>query len=333
MDVLGHAAIRSRLEGALKRGTLHHALLFEGPSGVGKRLVAEWVARVANCTGANAPCEECPSCRQIAAGSFPDVIRVEPDPEKASQTIGVDQIREVVRLSGYHRYSGKRRVVILDPAEALLPAAANALLKTLEEPPEGTGFILVTHHASALLPTILSRCQRVRFGPVPEAELAAWLKGKGLDEPEALARRAQGCPGRALQLSEGGLTERIELREMLLNTLAGDLGGLFEGNRSLVEGEGRQTWRPRVDRLLEVLEDLLRDVVVLGSGSSQALVNEDHRTTVERWAAVLWPGGIMSCERAIAEARDNLDANVGGRVVLDALLARMRGELGAARKR
>lgn len=333
MAVIGHDSVQQRLTDGLVRGDLHHALLFEGPAGVGKRLVAERLAAAANCLSDGArPCGVCPSCRQIAAGNHPDVIRIEPDADRASGTIAVEQIREMIRMSGYHRYAGRRRFVIIDPAEALMPAAANALLKTLEEPPAGTGFVLIATHASALLSTIVSRCQRVRFGPVPEPLIAAFLRERGLADPDGAARLSLGCPGRALQLAEHGLDERRVIRTDLLTAVAGDLGGIFAFGQKLADGSGRQEWRPRMEMMLDVVEDLLRDVTVLGSGADLPLLNADTRDVVERWTPVLWPGGVAVLARSIAEARENLAANVSGRTIIDALVARLRAELGPARK-
>lgn len=328
--VLGHGAILARLWGALERGTLHHALLFEGPVGVGKHTVAVRLAQAANCTGAPPhPCGTCPACHQIALGSYPDVVTLSPDPDKATPTITVDQIREVVRQVGYHRYAGRRRMILVDPTEAMQPGAANALLKTLEEPPAGTGFVLIANHASALLPTIVSRCQRHRFGPVPEAELAAWLQAKGHAEPVRLARLSLGCPGRALELAEGRLGDREKVRDALVAAVTGDLPGLFAFSEKVCQGAARQEWMTRVEAVLEVLEDLLRDVVVRGAGHDAPSLHDDVPEVVERWTAALWPTGVVTIQRAIDEARENLIANVSGRTILDALLARVRTELGA----
>lgn len=331
--IAGHASVRERLRAAVNRGSLHHALLFEGPAGVGKRRVAEWLAQLANCTfEGERPCGCCPTCRQIASGAHPDVIRLEPDPEKATATIAVDRVREVIRTAGYHRYNSRMRFVIVDPAEALAPAAANALLKTLEEPPDGTGFILVATSTSGLLPTIRSRCQRVRFGAVPEAELVAFLVARGIASPEAIARLAQGCPGRALAIAEDGVEGRASLREGMLGAIAGDLGGLLAFSEKLVGGSGRADWRPKVEALVEVVEDLVRDASIIGSGANLELVDPATRPVAERWAPFLWPGGVAAMQRAVADSRAQLLANAQGRTVVDALLARLRAELGPARK-
>jgi len=285
----------------------------------------------ANCTdpGDDPPCGRCPTCKQIAAGTHPDVIALEPTADRATANIPVEAVREVVRQSGFHRYNAKRRVIIVDPTEAMGPSAANALLKTLEEPPKGTGFVLVASNASALLPTILSRCQRIRFGAVPHDEISAWLAGRGHSESELAARFAQGCPGRALKLAEGGLAERLQLRGRLLDTLAGRLQNTFNWSGEVVDGK-RQIWVRRVESVLEVLEDLLRDVVVHASGGGGELQNSDIPEVVDRWAKALWPTGVEACAAAIQETRDNLEVNVTGKTAFDALILAIKKELGPA---
>jgi DNA polymerase III subunit delta' len=286
----------------------------------------------ANCTdaGADCPCGTCPTCRQILLGTHPDVIVLEPDKDRATAAISVDRVREVVRVAGYHRYNARRRFILIDPAEALGPAAANALLKTLEEPPDGTGFILVVSNASALLPTILSRCQRIRFGAVPQPEIEAWLDSSGHPDAAQASHLAQGCPGRAIALATGGLAERIALRTRLLDVLAGRLQSVFDWSKDVVDGK-RQEWSPRVEAILEIVEDLLRDVVARASGDDRPLQNRDIPDVVERWRSALWPTGVQASADAIEEARRSLAVNVSGKTVLDALLVTLKRELGPAR--
>lgn len=332
-DILGHRRPIERLWNALARDALHHAYLFEGPEGVGKHLVATRLAQAANCEdpGEDPPCGVCPSCRAIAAGTFTDVVEVGPDPERKTPIITVDQVREVVRQVGYHRYNGKRRFVIVDPAEAMQASGANALLKTLEEPPEGTGFVLVANHASALLPTIVSRCQRVRFSAVPEDDVEAWLRGRGVEEAGALARASMGRPGAALTLAEGALVERGVLRDQVLALLGdGDLGRLFDLSKSICSGD-RQEYRPRVEALIEVIEDMLRDAAVVASGSEVGLLDPAHEHVARQLGVDLWPTGISRVARAVEEAREGIVRNVAGRTVVEALLARLAAEVGALR--
>ncbi len=330
-DILGHSRTVDQLWSALAQDTLHHAYLFEGPAGLGKHMLALRLAMAANCTdpGSRPPCGACPTCRQIAAGTHPDVITLGPTADRATANIPVEAIREIVRQSGYHRYNARRRFIIIDPVEAMGPSAANALLKTLEEPPQGTGFVLIASNASALLPTILSRCQRIRFGVVPIAEISQWLRSRGIEDADLVARFAQGCPGRALDLADGGLAERLALRSRLLDVLAGRLQNVFDWSTEVVDGK-RQVWVRRVEDVLEVMEDLLRDVVVCGAGGGGELQNSDIPAVVQKWTAALWPSGVEACAAAMQETRDNLEVNVTGKTAVDALVLQLKKELGPA---
>jgi DNA polymerase-3 subunit delta' len=327
--ILGHARVRAHLADAVARDALHHAYLFEGPRGIGKRAVATELAMRVNCTAepvAARPCGACPTCRAIAAGTHPDVIAIEPDPEKAARTIPIESIREVIRQAQYHRYGARRRFVIVDPAEAMQEPAANALLKTLEEPPPGTGFVVITHNPRALLPTILSRCQRFRFGAVPLDEIRAWLASRGLEQADAAARLSDGCPGRALALAEQGLEARKAVRADVIRVLRSNLAQVYEFSARITQGT-RQEWSGEVDALLEILEDLVRDAAIRASGADVPLL-DDADEVVERLAST-WPDGITRCSRAILDARDDLEVFVSGKTVIDALLASLRRELSA----
>ena len=317
----------TRLWDAMAKDRLHHAYLFEGPRGVGKRTLADLVALGANCeASAGRPCGTCGTCRAIAAGTHPDVIHVEVAADRASKTIPVDAIREVIRQAGYRRYGARRRVVVVDPAEAMQEGAANALLKTLEEPPEGTGFILVTHNAGALLPTIRSRCQRVRLGAVPVPVIESWLHRKGVEDAAVLARLALGCPGRALELSGDGLAKRAALRADLMATLRGTIDDTFAFSQQVCKG-ARADYIRTIDTLLGILEDLLRDVVVVGTGGRAELLNADARADVDALARRLYPDGVERCAQAVQLCRDDLAVYVSGRLAVDALLCRVRQAL------
>ncbi len=207
-EVIAQDRALTPLRSALRRGALHHAYLFGGPEGVGKATAARLLAQAANCEGGDAgtgglrddPCGACGPCRKIAKGIHPDVLvlREERAMAKAgawdpkggrtpSKDIVVDQVRDVVdRRLAMKRYEGRRRFVIVDPADAMNPQAQNALLKTLEEPPDDTTLVLVASSPDALLPTIRSRCMRVAFAPLPAGAIAPRLADR---LPAALERR------------------------------------------------------------------------------------------------------------------------------------------------
>jgi len=185
-----------------RRARWPHAVLVAGPAGIGKRMLADWLARTLLCekpSANGAPCGECPSCRYARAGQHPDLRIVEPvddDEEnpKPVEWIVVDRIRALVRWSGLTSHRGGAKVALIDPAERMNPAAANALLKTLEEPQPDTYFLLVSHQPGRLPATIASRCQRLAV-PVPGREQArAWLASQGFADADRLLDQAGGAP-------------------------------------------------------------------------------------------------------------------------------------------
>ena len=325
--ILGQERALATLREAVSTERLHHAYIFEGPQGVGKSTVALQLAMRTNCTETEAPCGTCPTCLQIVAGNHPDVIVVSPDPEKANPIISVGQIREIIRTASFHRYSAKRRFIIINPASAMAETAANALLKTLEEPPEHTGFILVTEHAADLLPTIISRCQRVRFGAVETGSLVKWLASQDISDAQTLASLSLGCPGMAIALAKGDLKKRQALRDELISVIAKPAEHLFKWSQKLTTGP-RDRWRPKVDLLLDLTEELLRDVVMLQSNSQAELIHTDIHHIVDAFRARLYPEGVTAIAKAVMNARTMLRQYVNGRLVVDTLLSRIQVELG-----
>jgi DNA polymerase-3 subunit delta' len=332
VPLLGNEAARARLWRAADEGRLHHCFLFEGPEGVGKATTAWQLTLYVNCLAPERPCWTapggtlCASCRLIVASAHPDVMLVVPDPERATKIISAAQAREIIAGLQLQRHSARRRVVIIDPADTLTEEAGNILLKTLEEPPAGTQFVLVTSRPGSLLQTVRSRSQRVRFGPVPRAELEAWLTGRGLDP--RLAAEAMGSPGTALRLAEGEATERRAVSDALFAVVGQPLHRAF----AFCEAAGKKGEGGGGGAALAVdaVEDLLRDVVAVASGRESAV--DPARVPVLRvWARAMWPGGIARVASAVGVARERLELNVNGRIVLEALLATLNLELSQAR--
>lgn len=201
--VQGHERVRDFLRAAVTNDRLPHALLFAGADGVGKRTVALALVNWLLCEekGADA-CGHCTACRQVAAGSHPDFQMVSVAAGK--KEIGVDRVREVKRFTQLRPMRGAIKIALIDDAHMLTVAAQNALLKTLEEPPDHSLLVLVTSSPDALLPTVRSRCQRVQFSPLP-TDMVAEILGRdhGIEPATArqLAALAEGSPGRALALS------------------------------------------------------------------------------------------------------------------------------------
>jgi DNA polymerase-3 subunit delta' len=213
---------------------LPHAILLHGPAGVGKLAFANEMARWALCSQphADGACGVCDACNWFDQGNHPDFRRVEPkEPEveeegattarkaakKGSLIIKVEAIREVTEFFTLTSHRGGWRVALIQPAESMNAAAANALLKTLEEPPARVLLLLVSHQPGRLLATVLSRCRKIAM-PLPQSEVALdWLRQTGVAEPEALLAEAGGAPLAALAYAE---PERAARRDAFLDLLA-----------------------------------------------------------------------------------------------------------------
>ena len=209
-DVRGQERAIGFLRRAWEGGRLAHALLFAGPSGVGKLATARALARGLQCDVAPFDaCGICDACRTIAAGTHLDV-HVISGPAEDRRDISIEQVRELQRELGFRSMSAHPKIGIVNDAERLTLQAQNALLKTLEEPGGHTVLILVAVNAAALAPTILSRCQRVVFDPLPTTDVVAILEAHGRTGPEAhaLAAFAEGSPGQALAFDREFFTQR-----------------------------------------------------------------------------------------------------------------------------
>ena len=210
-SITGHRHLLELIARASIRGTLPQSLIFAGPDGVGKRMAAVALAQLVNClapAGEDA-CGVCASCTRIARRVHADVLVVEPG---ESGSIKIEQVRDAIEGTGYRPFEGRRRVVIIDGADAIVTQGQDALLKTLEEPPPTSMFVLVTSRPDVLLPTVLSRCQRLRFGRLAPADVAAVLiREHHYAEADAYAAAAlsDGSIGAAI---EGGTEAFVDAR-------------------------------------------------------------------------------------------------------------------------
>jgi DNA polymerase-3 subunit delta' len=195
----------------LRLSRVPNGLLFWGPGGVGKRLAAIEMAKAINCAAGGADaCDECLSCRKVENGNHPDVMIV--TPVKKSRIIDVDTINSLNSLAALHPFESKWRVFIIQEADRMGVAAQNHFLKTLEEPPGNSLFMLLTEYPGLLLPTIRSRCQRVRFGMLrPETVVDLLLRERDLpfDLAQSIAALSQGQMARALDLVDSGKRDDV----------------------------------------------------------------------------------------------------------------------------
>lgn len=199
--LVGHRRPKEMLARALANETVHTGYLFSGPAGVGKHLAAAAFVQALLCRdAAGAPCGLCPSCKLAGGQAHPDWLTVSPDEKKKAKSISIDQVRALGEWLSQSPVYGRRKAAILDPADSLGAPAANALLKTLEEPPQGRVIVLVATRPGALPPTVRSRCQQVPFGSLSDEEVAEVLRRNSWPALSArqAAALAEGSPGAAL---------------------------------------------------------------------------------------------------------------------------------------
>ena len=330
-SVSGHRRLLSLLSRAIARDTLPPALLLAGPAGVGKRRVAMAIARAVNCLDPRSTseferdaCGKCASCRRIERGVHPDVIVVEPGDTGA---IKIEAVRDVVDRAGYRPFEGRRRVVILDEADALVVPAQNALLKTLEEVPPASIFVLVSSMPDALLPTVLSRCPRLRFGPLSAAEIAAVLvRDHRYSEADARAAAADadGSVGRALAADSADLTDARDDARRLLEQAArtDDPSRRLEAVKNLSGTRGTSASdREQMAACLRAVGSLLRDVGIVAAGADRrTLANSDLASQLDKLAATFDHHRSLRAYSAVDQALAALERNASPKVVADWLV-------------
>ena len=319
-SIVGHERVRALLARSIQAGRLPPALLLAGPEGVGKRTVALATARALVCeTGQGVACDQCSACSRAARGLHPDVIVVEPE----TATIKIEQVRDMAREVLALPFEGRARGFVMDDAHVMTEQASNALLKSLEEPPATSHVFLVTASPQALLPTIRSRCQTLRLGPLPAAQLESYLRDRaGLTEEEARLRAAVagGSIGAALALdSDAYRASRSDLLAALERAGASSALDRMEAAQRLSELDD-----PAL--ALTTLRSLLRDALVLRSGAgSGSLLNAD----VEPRLAALARGPLGARAVALAEAagetREALRLNANKLLSMDVLMDALSG--------
>ncbi len=327
-DFKGQGALYDGLIRTLAEGTFVHAYLISGASGMGKRTLARLMAQHLLCTGERKPCGLCPACIQVRADEHPDVITVAPgrplSPEVKSglQGIPVDEIRHVNSLVGQHTFVGGQRVVIIERAEKMNPAAQNALLKTLEEPLAGTVFLLLSESPELLLPTIVSRCRALKLHPWPDEVVLAALRNHGVGEE--MTRRALhvsgGSIGRALAVAadEAYWQRRQDVMR--------DFFGIASQVDVLTVSTAWKDRKDESDALLNDLEDMLRTLMLVRFGRQEDSLLQDYP---EPWQRLAREGALPSFLRllgAVSDARRLRANQVTWQAVVEQLLLSLMEE-------
>ncbi len=280
-DIIGQERAVRALKGVVNRENIPHAFLFSGLPGVGKKTIAIDFAKAINCMQRieNDCCEKCSACVRANSRNYPDLLIIEP----SEQFIGIDVVRSLEEELSFPPLEGRRRVIIIDEADKMTNEASNALLKTLEEPPEGNVIILVAPEQAMLLPTIVSRTCHLRFQPLSDDVVEKILISRQfLDSNNAalVAKISTGSVERALKYVESRLLDRRQaLRKRILEIISAAPGRMFE-----IATE----WARESEMLLDDI-DLLkmwwRDLIIYQLGSNNNLVVDAE--TIEAFKGIL----------------------------------------------
>ncbi|MBI1994132.1 MAG: DNA polymerase III subunit delta' [Deltaproteobacteria bacterium] len=322
-DIVGHRKQLESLARGLENDRLHHAYLFLGPEGIGKRTVALSLAMAIQCREKDSDfCGRCDGCVRVQNGNHPDVRVVEPLPEKKEITIR--QVRELERELNYRAFTGGKKIAVVDPASLMNYAAQNALLKTLEEPPKDSLLILVSTSVGGLLATLVSRCLRLSFAPLPVQEVASFLetrKGWSRDKAELLAAMSMGSLGRAAAPEmEEMIQRRAAWAERMSSLTPADSAG-WMALAEEIAGEREESLK-----FLDWAEGWYRDILIcLVTGSSRGLSNPDLEQSIRRQADRNSRERVLFLLSRIGATAASIRRNVNRRMALEDFLMRAAG--------
>jgi DNA polymerase-3 subunit delta' len=339
--LIGNDEAKDTLQRLLTSGRMPGSLLFTGEEGIGKKLFALELAKALNCrsrVGLEA-CDECSSCKRIGKSTFPPFSDVKDNQERMiwsehgdvamvrpyKQIIRVKPIRELEREANFRPFEGAARVFIIEDAEYLNDSSSNALLKVLEEPPPTTHLILTTTNPTALLATIRSRCQVIRFAPIAADQIEQFLikaKGRSAVDARLLARASQGSIGRACGADLEDYQKRRESMLAVLRALT------ITGNRVQLlhsaEELGASRDRADYEESLAILEILIRDVWALQLGRpAETITNTDILNELQKIAGELRSEKAASWLSQIEDLRGTLEVNINKKIASDGLVLRM----------
>jgi len=319
-QVIGQDKILSLLDYSLRTNSIAHAYLLVGPRHVGKRTFAVNLAQALNCSDSEPPCGECLSCQRIREGKHADVSSI----GLGSRTeISIDDIRGLQHLANLAPFEGKYKVFIVEDAEYLSAEAANCLLKILEEPPPNIVWLLLAAEEERLLPTVISRCQRLDFKPVPlklVEELLIRLHEVEAEKAKLLARLCHGCPGWALLAvaDESILEQRSQRIEKLASLLTADLEERFGYAQEMANLSSQN--RRAAAEIVQTWLDWWRDLMLIETGCKEAVVNVDYEAVLEEQAGKLGLGEIKAFLANLGSLQEAVSKNVNSRLVWEWLM-------------
>lgn len=313
-QIVGQDRVIRILTRMLERGRVAHALLFTGIDGCGRRTTANALAMTLNCRNpdAGAPCGRCGPCRKILSGNHPDVISIFP----AGVYIKIDQIRSLRKQLRFAPLEGGYRIITVNDAQTMNPEASNALLKTLEEPPDDTHIVLTAPETTDLMETIVSRCQHLAFRPIAADTIAAFLHKHRSMSPDAvrcIAMLAGGSLGKALcEDTEKWAARRGTIMKTLAVISNAPLPALFDFAEDLYRDKNR------VQEMLDLVSLWYRDLL-MGKVCPHHILNKDYAADIMQNASQHELEDVLKKLSVVFSTGQSLSRNANGRLALDVL--------------
>lgn len=324
--MVGHGWAVDLLAGHAAQGRERHAYLFTGPQGVGRKTLALRFAQALNCPNPTAPgqaCRKCPSCKRLENMQHPDLSIVEAEREGA--VLRIDQVRDLQHVLALAPYEARYRVALILRFEEAHTSAANAILKTLEEPPGQVLVLLTAQSAESLLPTIVSRCEVIRLRPLSVEETSKGLqeiKHIPQEQAQKLAHISGGRPGYAIRLFEHpGLLERHQSAiDELFQLLASPRRERFAFAREKTDPRERIDSKEELRSMLQVWTSLWRDVLMAASGLPDMLTNIDYVNQISRLANSIGLQQAQYQVNSTESTMERIDRNVNARLAVEVML-------------
>lgn len=326
-DIIGHETPKALLRASILHDHVAHAYLFYGEERIGKRMTALRFVQALNCEtdlGRHGPdaCGACRSCVQIEAQTHPDFLLIEPDDEQANPQIKIEQIRDIEQQIIYRPLIGRFKCFLIDEADRMTLGAANALLKTLEEPPAHSVFVLVTGKPCALPATIRSRCQGIRFVPPAHTQVeAALILKRNMPPADArlLTMLTQARIGHALTGDVQAVRKtRHEFQTLLSPSSRQSVGQLLSAAEALYKAD-------RIPEALEWITQWVRDMLLLHVGADpDLLLNADRVAELKALAQNVRADVLLSLIAELDAIEQALARNVNLQIALENILLRLR---------
>lgn len=320
-QIIGHERIIESLKKSIEKGSISHSYLFEGDEGLGKKKTAEVFAKTLLCKEQKEePCNTCSSCIKFDRGNHPDVEVIEPD----KGLIKKGDIEALIKSVVTAPFESARKVFIINDCHKMNREAMNSLLKTLEEPPEYIVIILITSVANNLLPTILSRCQNIKFYPIETAKVVDYLiknYGKTKDEARFIAEFTKGSIGKSIELSVSDefFQKRDEIIKIIDNLLMGDKVRAFNSIDFFNDN------KVNIDEVLDMILFWFRDLIVYKViGDNNLIINKDKISIISNESFIDFQRINDIIER-VQQTKEDISRNVNFQLSIETMLLNIGG--------